>query len=201
MLEHRAQQQADEITYTFIDYEVDPTGYAESLTWSQVYQRARVVAQALALCGSVGDRVAILAPQGLEYIVGFLGALQAGFIADPLSLPMFGTHDERVSGVLRDCSPMAILTTSAVVDAVMPFAGAQQGGSAPSVMEVDALDLDSPRMLDAGGGRYFNAAYLQDTSKSTRRPAGVGVSHRSKVRRAACAERYRQNEFARLDTV
>ena len=80
-----------------------PRRLLESLTWSQVYQRARVVAEELLLCGSVGDRAAILAPQGLDYIVAFFGAMQAGFIAVPLSVPQFGTHDERVLGALRDC--------------------------------------------------------------------------------------------------
>ena len=47
VLEDRAQQQPDDIAYTFIDYEVDPAGFAESLTWSQVHQRARVVAEEL----------------------------------------------------------------------------------------------------------------------------------------------------------
>ena len=40
LLQERAQQQPDATAYTFIDYEVDPTGFAESLTWSQVYRRA-----------------------------------------------------------------------------------------------------------------------------------------------------------------
>jgi long-chain fatty acid adenylase/transferase FadD26 len=180
VLEGRARQKPDDVAYTFVDYEVDPAGFAESLTWSQVIQRARVVADELSVCGSVGDRAVILTPQGLDYVVAFLGALQAGFIAVPLSVPQF-THDERVPGVLRDCSPVAILTTSAVVDAVMPLSGAQPGGSVPSVVEVDALDLDSPRMLDAGGGRYVKAAYLQYTAGSTRQPAGVMVSHRNLV--------------------
>ena len=91
VLAERARQQPDDIAYTFIDYEVDPAGFAESLTWSQVHQRARVVAEELLQCGSVGDRAAILAPQGLDYIVAFFGAMQAGFIAVPLSVPQFGS--------------------------------------------------------------------------------------------------------------
>jgi acyl-CoA synthetase (AMP-forming)/AMP-acid ligase II len=35
----------------------------------------------------------VLAPQGLEYIVGFLGAIRAGLIAVPLSVPQPGQHD------------------------------------------------------------------------------------------------------------
>ena len=181
VLAERARRQPDDIAYTFIDYEVDAAGFAESLTWSQLARRARIVADELLLCASAGDRAAIVAPQGLDYIVGFFGAMQAGLIAVPLSVPQFGGHDERVSGALRDCSPAVMLTTSAVVADVMPYAGVQPGGSAPRVIEIDALDLDSPRMLDAGVGPYPSTAYLQYTSGSTRQPAGVLVSHRNVI--------------------
>ncbi len=179
VLAERALRQPDDIAYTFIDYEVDAAGFAESLTWSQLARRARIIADELLLCASAGDRAAIVAPQGLDYIVGFFGAMQAGLIAVPLSVPQFGGHDERVSGALRDCSPAVILTTSAVVADVMPYAGVQPGGSAPRVIEIDALDLDSPRMLDASVGPYPSTAYLQYTSGSTRQPAGVMVTHRN----------------------
>ena len=86
--------------YKFIDYETDPTGFAETLTWWQVYRRAMIVAEELRICGSSGDRVAILAPQGLEYIIAFLGVLQAGLIAVPLPVPQFGIHDERISAAI-----------------------------------------------------------------------------------------------------
>ena len=147
LLEARADQQPDATAFTFIDYGQDPNGFAESLTWSQVSRRARIIAEELTLCGSPGDRAAILAPQGLEYVVAFLGALQAGFIAVPLSVPQYGIHDDRVSSVLRDSKPVAILTTSAVVGDVTKYACAQDGQPAPFVIEVDLLDLDSPREL------------------------------------------------------
>ena len=179
VLAKRAQQQPDDLAYTFIDYEVDPAGFAESLTWSQVHQRAQAVADELRWCGSVGDRAAILAPQGLEYVVAFFGAMQAGFIAVPLPVPAFGALDERVSGALRDCAPTAVLTTSAVVEHVMSYVSAQAGGSAPTVLEVDALDFDSPRT--PGQVRVPETAYLQYTSGSTRQPAGVVVTHNNVI--------------------
>lgn len=153
LLKQRADQQADTAAYTFIDYGLDPNGFAETLTWSQVYGRACVIAEELKLCGAPGDRVAILAPQGLEYVIAFLGALQAGFIAVPLSTPQYGIHDDRVSAVLRDSKPVAILTTSSVVSDVTKYATAQNGQSAPFIIEVDLLDLDSPRDLS---GWYVN---------------------------------------------
>ena len=179
ILQKRAQEQPDDVAYTFIDYEIDPAGFTESLTWSQVYERVQVVANQLLECGSTGDRAAILAPQNLDYIVAFFGAMQAGFIAVPLPVPLFGALDERVSGALLDCSPAAILTTSAVVDDVLSYAGAQPGGSAPAVIEVDALDYASPLTSEVKITSVPKTAYLQYTSGSTRAPAGVVVSHKN----------------------
>ncbi|MCV7078502.1 long-chain-fatty-acid--AMP ligase FAAL26/FadD26 [Mycobacterium szulgai] len=181
LLRERAEQQADATAYTYIDYGLDPKGFAETLTWAQIYGRACIIAEELKLCGSPGDRVAILAPQGLEYVIAFLGALQAGFIAVPLSTPQYGIHDDRVSAVLRDSQPVAILTTSSVVGDVTKYACAQNGQPAPFVIEVDLLDLDSPRDLPAFPQLSTGAAYLQYTSGSTRTPAGVIVSHKNVV--------------------
>ena len=142
VLRTRAQAQPNDIAFNFIDYEIDPAGYEERLTWSELYRRVQVVAHELLQSGSVGDRVAILAPQGFDYIVGLLGALEAGLTAVPLPVPMLGLHDERVSGVLKDCAPVAVITTSAAVDAVMPSLSDVPGS--PLVIEVDALDFDSP---------------------------------------------------------
>jgi long chain fatty acid CoA FadD26 len=177
ILERRAQQQADDVAYTYVDYDVDPAGFAESLTWSQVYNRVRVVAGELRKLGKVGDRAAILAPQGLDYIVGVLGALEAGFVAVPLPVPMLGLHDERATAVLRDCTPMVVLTTSSAVDAVVPSLSDVPG--APTLVEIDALDLDSPAVLSPTQQERPKTAFLQYTSGSTRTPAGVMVTHDS----------------------
>ena len=78
VLRQQARVQPNDAAFTFIDYEQDWDGVAQSVTWSQLYRRSLNLAQELRLRGSVGDRAVILAPQGLEYIYAFLGALQAG---------------------------------------------------------------------------------------------------------------------------
>ncbi|MBV8861753.1 MAG: AMP-binding protein [Mycobacterium sp.] len=183
LLLQRAARQPDAAAYTFIDYEQDPAGFAETVTWSQVHRRTLAVADELRRYGSAGDRAAILAPEGLDYIAAFLGALLAGFIAVPLPAPDFRIHDERILAALRDCSPSIILTTSSMVDDVTRYARLQDH-SHPSrrmcVIEVDSLDFDSPRYLDPiYSAHHHNTAYLQYTSGSTRQPAGVMVSHRN----------------------
>ena len=178
VLGEHAREQPDAAAYTFIDYEVDPAGYSQTLTWSQVHLRAQVVAKELASCGSPGDRVAILAPQGFEYIVGFLGAMDAGFIAVPLPLPLFGAHDERVSAALRDSSPAAVVTTSAVVNDVDSCVHGLPG-SPPAVIEIDALDLYTPPTHHSANTPQTKTALLQYTSGSTRQPRGVVVTYKN----------------------
>lgn len=181
LLADRARTQPDDVAYTFIDYDVDPAGYRESLTWAQVHHRVQVVAEELLRHGSKGDRVAILAPQSLEYIIAFYGAMAAGFIAVPLPVPALGQLDERVNGALKDCQPVAVLTTSAVVNDIMTYVGGLPVGVSPAVVEVDALDFDSPRTVEINVGQLPKTAYLQYTSGSTRAPAGVIVTHRNVI--------------------
>ncbi len=181
LLAERARTQPDDVAYTFIDYDVDPAGFAETLTWAEVHHRVQVVAEELLRHGTKGDRAAILAPQGLEYIIAFYGAMAAGFIAVPLPVPALGQLDERVNGALRDCQPVAVLTTSAVVNDIMTYVGGLPSGASPFVIEVDALDFDSPRTVEVNAGPLPKTAYLQYTSGSTRAPAGVIMTHRNVI--------------------
>ena len=180
LLRERAGLQPDDPAFAFTDYDHDWAGVREILTWAQLYRRTLNLAQQVGQHGAVGDRALILAPQGLAYIVAFLGAMQAGFIAVPLSVPQPGAHDERVSAVLEDTSPSVILTTSAVAGTVAEYVGRPEtGGPVPTIIEVDALDLDAK---GPSSGRLREApttAYLQYTSGSTRLPAGVMISHRN----------------------
>ena len=48
LIERRADEQPDDTAYTFVDYESDPAGVAESLTWSELRDRVEVVAETLA---------------------------------------------------------------------------------------------------------------------------------------------------------
>ncbi|OBG96059.1 acyl-CoA synthetase [Mycobacterium sp. E136] len=179
VLRERASLQPNDRALTFIDYEQNWDGAAETLTWSQLYRRTTNVARELVRHGSTGDRAVILAPQGLDYIVAFYGALQAGRIAVPLSVPLGGVSDERVDSVLRDASPTVVLTSSRVAAPVSDYVKAHSDTSKPAVIAVDSLDLDASTGSEAGCEDGHDIAYLQYTSGSTRTPAGVMMSHRN----------------------
>ena len=179
MLRERASLQPDDIAFTYVDYEQNWDGVAHTLTWAQLNRRVTGLADELRLHGSKnGDRSVVLAPQGLDYVVAFLGSMHAGLIAVPLSVPMAGIHDQRVTAVLRDASPSVILTTSSLEALVAPYAVPQgEDHSAPTVLTVDSLDLDTRRRLIVNRDTPPETAYLQYTSGSTRTPAGVMVSN------------------------
>jgi fatty acid CoA ligase FadD28 len=182
VLRERAGFQPNDTALTYIDYDHDWDGVEETLTWSQLHRRTLNLAEQLKQCGSTGDRAVILAPQGLDYIVSFLASLQAGLVAVPLSVPYGGAHDERTTSVLADTSPAVILTASSVVDNLTEYVQPQPGQKAPSILEVDLLDLDArqrSRGPRATGEDMPEILYLQYTSGSTRTPAGVMVSNKN----------------------
>lgn len=179
MLHGRASLRPDEIAFTYTDYEKDWEGVPESLTWSQLSRRAMNLARELSLLASVGDRAVILAPQSLDYIVAFLGAMQAGLIAVPLPLPHRGSSHERVGAVLADASPAIVLTTSAVAGDVGDYVDQSPLNTAPKMVEIDSLNLELDGEHIIGPADLPGIAYLQYSSGSTRMPIGVMLSHRN----------------------
>lgn len=191
IVRERASLQPNDVAFTYLDYDTDPDGVAHSLTWAQLHRQTVNLADELRSRADRGDRVLILAPQGIEYVVGFLGALEGNLIAVPLSAPMHPAGDERIQAVLADAQPTVIVTTSALADDVMrSVAGAQRQ---PTVIEIDTIDLDARRRPDRRREDRPALAYLQYTSGSTRTPAGVMVSHRNL---AANFEQMTANFFA-----
>ena len=71
-----------------------------------------------------------------------------------------------------------MLTTSAVVNDVVPYARALPG-FVPAVIEIDALDLDAPPSFRPTSPARSETALLQYTSGSTRDPAAVVVTHKN----------------------
>ncbi|WP_264017134.1 AMP-binding protein [Mycolicibacterium confluentis] len=179
MLHGRASLRPDDVAFTYTDYDLNSEGVAESLTWSQLARQTSNVAREIALHGSVGDRALILAPQGLDYILAFLGAMQAGRIAVPLPLPHRGSNHDRVDAVLADTEPAVVLTTSAVAADVGDVVASVRLDTAPKIVEIDSLHLDAEDWLSRAQTDLPSIAYLQYSSGSTRLPTGVMVSHRN----------------------
>jgi fatty acid CoA ligase FadD32 len=169
----------DDLAYRYIDYSRERDGEFHDLTWRQFGVRLRAVAARLQQVTRPGDRVAVLAPPGLDYVICIFASVYAGNIAVPLFDPEEPGHTDRLRAVLGDCAPAAILTTGAAAAGVRAFFRELPAAHRPRIIAVDAIP-------DGVGGGWVrpdinidSVAYLQYTSGSTRMPAGVEITHRS----------------------
>ncbi|MET0198400.1 fatty-acid--CoA ligase [Rhodococcus sp. RS1C4] len=178
-VEVNVAENADTLAYRFMDYSRERDGEAHELTWVEFGKRLRAVAARLQQVTQPGDRVAILAPQGLDYVVAFFGAIYAGTIAVPLFDPDEPGHTDRLHAVLGDCSPTAILTATNSAAGVRAFFRALPAKERPRVIAVDAIPDSVGETWVEPAAKLDDIAYLQYTSGSTRVPAGVEITHRA----------------------
>jgi fatty acid CoA ligase FadD32 len=176
----RARQLAETIpdspAYTFVDYQAAPDGHRTTMNWRETDQRARAVAAALRARVLAGDRAAVLVPQGLDYVVAMLGAFYARVVAVPLFTPDLPGHRDRLLGILADADPAAVLTTDAVSESVSALL--RESSAQPRhVISVDSVPAELADGWRDEDIRSADLAYLQYTSGSTRRPAGVMITH------------------------
>ncbi|MCW2630302.1 long-chain-fatty-acid--AMP ligase FadD32, partial [Mycobacterium sp.] len=165
------------LAYRFLDFSTERDGVYQDLTWSQFSTRNRAVGARLQQVTEPGDRVAILAPQNLDYMVAFYGALYSGRIAVPLFDPAEPGHVGRLHSVLDDCSPSAILTTTDSAEGVRKFFRNRPARERPRVIAVDAIPNEVGSTWETVPVTSETIAYLQYTSGSTRAPAGVQITH------------------------
>jgi fatty-acyl-CoA synthase len=132
--------------------------------------------RALGLCK--GDRVALVLPDGEDFIPAFFGALWAGVIPVPLYPPIsLGKLDafmEALVNILNVAEPK-VLVTNARIGKVLWSAV----GRVPSLQKVALADefaaaapIEAPPYPDDS-----DVAFLQFTSGSTAAPKGVIVTH------------------------
>ncbi|TGD90803.1 fatty-acid--CoA ligase [Mycolicibacterium sp. CH28] len=177
-LDHNVLEFGDSVVYRYLDYDHDSSGSAIELTWRELGARLRAVAARLQQVTQPGDRVAILAPQGIDYVVGFFGAIQAGTVAVPLFAPELPGHGERLEAVMSDAQPSVVLTTTAAADRVQSFLRKSPRSQRPRVIALDALPESVGATFTPARLTGSDLAYLQYTSGSTRAPAGVEITHR-----------------------
>ncbi|MET0453276.1 MAG: long-chain-fatty-acid--AMP ligase FadD32 [Mycobacterium sp.] len=176
-VEKWAKVRGDALAYQFIDFSTERDGVARNLNWRDFSARNKAVGARLQQVTQPGDRVAILCPQNLDYLVGFFGALYAGRIAVPLFDPSEPGHVGRLHAVLDDCQPTAILTTTDSAEGVRKFFRTRPAKERPRVIAVDAVPDEVGATWVQEEVTNDTIAYLQYTSGSTRIPTGVQITH------------------------
>ena len=176
-VERWAKVRGDKLAYRFVDFSTERDGVEHELNWADFGARNRAVGARLQQVTQPGDRVAILCPQSLDYLVAFFGTLYAGRIAVPLFDPSEPGHVGRLHAVLDDCQPSAILTTTESAEGVRKFFRSRPAKERPRVIAVDAVPDDVGATWQSVDIDRDTIAYLQYTSGSTRIPTGVQITY------------------------
>jgi fatty acid CoA ligase FadD32 len=180
----------DAPAYTYVDYYTGQGGGRRTtLTWAETHRRAGAMAARLRRSAGPGDRVALLLPQGLEYLIAMLGAMYAGVIAVPLFAPDLPGQSDRLAHAYADADPAVAVVASATAAPKAERFIAEHGLPRPRDLVIaDELTKELTNEFAAGlapAGPVRErvpldaTAYLQYTSGSTRRPTGVRISHRN----------------------
>src|SRR3954454_18152933 len=70
LIERNVANVGDSVAYRYLDHTKSESGVVTDLTWTHLGERIRAIGARVQQVASRGDRVAILAPQGLDYVAG-----------------------------------------------------------------------------------------------------------------------------------
>ena len=151
------------------------------LPYADLRQRALATARKLLSAGvKRGERVAVVAETGPDFMAVFFGCQYAGMVPCPMPYSMYiGGRDayvERVAGMLKAARANAVITSEELAEQI--GAGAALAGVS-RVMTHGALQAQPESMMRLEGFAADDVAYIQYSSGSTSDPKGVLVTQKS----------------------
>ncbi|WP_231602882.1 AMP-binding protein [Neorhodopirellula pilleata] len=172
ILSSRSETCPERIAFRFLEDESDST----TISYFALDRAARRIAAGLQQQVEPGSSVALVFPPGLDFIKSFLGCLYAGVLAIPATYPKPKRPSARLSAIVEDARPSAVLATRRVVDLIGDSAVSNQLGD-PTWLSSDDLEANPHSNWKKQNVQPSDLAFLQYTSGSTKDPRGVMVSH------------------------
>jgi fatty-acyl-CoA synthase len=151
------------------------------VTYARLYEDAQAAARRMLNAGiKPGDRVALIAETGPEFLTLFLGATLTGIWPTPLPLPTsFGGKEsfvQQIRNQLSSCDPVMLVGPDGLLTHLQSAAEGLPVKQTLSWSDFAALG-DDP--VDFITPQPSDICYLQYSSGSTRFPHGVSVTHAS----------------------
>ncbi|MEM9586552.1 MAG: aminotransferase class I/II-fold pyridoxal phosphate-dependent enzyme [Planctomycetota bacterium] len=182
ILQHWAKHRGSDIAYIFTEGEEESASSDKHLTYAELWREARALAGYLqSRCGiRPGDRVLLLYPPGLDFVVGLFACHAAGAVAVPAFPPRRNRKASRIRSIVVDSDARWALSTAAVAEQLTgehwhdDLHGVQMLGTDVT----SARDLESWRMPKLSSE---SLGVLQYTSGSTGAPKGVMLTQANLV--------------------
>jgi acyl-CoA synthetase (AMP-forming)/AMP-acid ligase II/acyl carrier protein len=146
------------------------------ISYRTLSERVKSLAFSISQQCNFGDRVIILMPNSIDYVVGFFACVYAGVIAVPAYPPHKKKRDwSRLNSIVNDCKPIMALHQADDAERITSWLGEYS-------LQIKSFALDSS---DINNAKHWcpptldkhDVAYLQYSSGSTGTPKGVMLSH------------------------
>jgi 8-amino-7-oxononanoate synthase/acyl carrier protein len=179
VLQHWAKVRTDQAAFYFTDCE--NVAEDQCLTFGQLDAAARNLAGYLQKQNAAGQRVLLVYPPVLDFVIGFFGCLYAGATAVPAYPPRRNRKGQRIHGIAKDCQVHLALTNEYVRQQIEADENWVEWESI-SIIASDALADDYTSQWKQPNISPDDLAVLQYTSGSTGQPKGVMLSHGNLIR-------------------
>jgi acyl-CoA synthetase (AMP-forming)/AMP-acid ligase II len=182
ILQTRAIHTPGETAYIFLrDGEDDE----ERITYRELDQAARAIAEKLAESSARGERALMLFPPGLEFVKSLYGCFYAGIIAVPAYAPRKNRSLERIKTLVVDSGATIVLCIADIFQSFeRSFSDLDELKGLRWVLVEDCLNGFKDSSINQKFPEPADVALLQYTSGSTGKPKGVMVTHRNILRNA-----------------
>jgi 8-amino-7-oxononanoate synthase len=181
ILEHWAENRPEKVAFGFTDVESVDESHSYEALWREVRALAGYLQGRCRI--RPGDRVLLLYPPGLDFIVGFFACHACGAIAVPAFPPRPNRKASRIRSIVIDAGAKWALTTRGIADRLTGQTWHED------LVGVQILGTDDPACRDLNRFRMAKIdgetlAVLQYTSGSTGTPKGVMLTQRNLVANA-----------------
>lgn len=170
VLEKMAHQHPDRKAFVYLkDGEVE----SDSCTYRELCRQSQKLAAYFQLLNLEGERIMILLPSGIDYIIAFFGCMYAKSLPVPVYPPSKSRNAERIASIYNDAKPALVIVQSLQDPEKLPEM--MRNVHSIKLDEILQSDYEYKPQIDTIFSDHI--AFLQYTSGSTSAPKGVMVSH------------------------